>query len=74
MCLAVPKFRVIRVETDRTIRLVQPPIDLGHFAQNNEILVNKLRFIPVFYQISMRQQSGAFLRLADCTRSQDQEF
>lgn len=42
MCLAVPKFRVIRGETDRTIRLVQLPIDLGYFAQNNEILVMKL--------------------------------
>jgi len=54
MYLAVPKFRVIRVETDRTIRLVQLPIDSGYFAQNNEILVNKLRFISIFYQINKR--------------------
>jgi len=27
MCLAVPRFRVIRVETDRTISLAQLPVD-----------------------------------------------
>lgn len=51
MCLAVPKFRVIRVETDRTGSTTDR---FGIFAQNNEILVNKLRFIPIFYQINMR--------------------